>query len=48
MRACHQAKYNVMLLKSKDFRDLNQPGSNEQPLNAPFLYTLYFGFYQGW
>ena len=26
MKACHQAKQNVMLLKSKDFRDLNQPG----------------------
>ena len=23
MKACHQAKYDVMLLKSKDFRDLN-------------------------
>ena len=22
MKACHQAKQNVMLLKSKDFRDL--------------------------
>ena len=26
MKACHKAKYNVML-KSKDFRDLNQPGA---------------------
>ena len=26
MKAYHQGKYNVMLLKSKDFRDLNQPG----------------------
>ena len=26
LKAYHQAKHNVMLLKSKDFRDLNQPG----------------------
>ena len=26
LKACHQAKHNVMLLKSKDFRDLNQLG----------------------
>ena len=26
MKACDQAKWNVMLLKNKYFRDLNQPG----------------------
>ena len=26
MKACHQTKQKVMLLKSKDFRHLNQPG----------------------
>ena len=38
MKACHQAKQNVRLLKSKDFRDLNQPGSYEQPLRDLQIY----------
>ena len=40
MKACHQAEYNVILLKSKDFRDLNQPGySRASPahVNSPLV-----------
>ena len=34
LKACHQAKQNVMMLKSKDFGDFNKPGSYEQPLKC--------------
>ena len=44
MKACHEAKYNLMLLKSKDFRDLNFRGSctaSKNYMQIGFVVILY-------